>query len=124
MLLVAMDRPLTTFHTTTYHPSVALKSDKEYNTKRDNESVSPDTTSRHRSNDPGKPKEGIMVTAPPTTVVYHHGQRLRIVDGPLAGKSAVVIRHDPDPRALFPIEARTGRAGTITNLFATNEVAI
>jgi hypothetical protein len=57
------------------------------------------------------------------TVVYHHGQRVRIVDGPLAGKSAVVIRHDSDPRVQFPIEARTGRAGTVTNLLAVNEVA-
>jgi hypothetical protein len=59
-----------------------------------------------------------------TTVVYHHGQRLRIVDGPLSGKSAVVIHHDPDPRTQFPIEARTGGVGTVVNLFATNEVAI
>jgi hypothetical protein len=72
----------------------------------------------------GKPKEGIMVTtAPPTTVVYHHGQRVRIVDGPLRGRTATVIHHDPDPRAKLPIEARTGRTGTITNLFAVNEVA-
>ena len=59
-----------------------------------------------------------------TTVVYHHGQRLRIVDGPLAGKSAVVIRHDPDPGVQYPVEARTGCVGTITNVFALNEVAI
>jgi hypothetical protein len=62
--------------------------------------------------------------APPTTATYVTGQRLRIVDGPLSGKSAVVIHHDPNPNAKLPIEARTGRAGTITNLFAANEVAL
>ncbi len=61
-------------------------------------------------------------TAPPTTVVYHRGQRITVVDGPLSGKSATVIRHDPDPRALFPIEARTGCVGTVTSLLAVNEV--
>ncbi len=66
----------------------------------------------------------MVTTAPPTTVTYVAGQRLRIVDGPLAGKSAVVIRHDPDPRTLYPVEARTGCVGTITNVFAVNEVAI
>jgi len=70
----------------------------------------------------GKPKEGIMSTTLPTTVVYHHGQRVRIVDGPLAGKSATVIRHDSTPGIQYPIEARTGHAGTITNVFAVNEV--
>jgi len=64
-----------------------------------------------------------MSTAPPTTVVYHHGQRLRIVDGPLTGRTATVVHHDPDPRALYPVEARTGCVGTITNVFALNEVA-
>ena len=58
----------------------------------------------------------------PTTATYATGQRVRIVDGPLSGKSAVVIHHDPDPRSQFPIEARTGRVGTITNLLAVNEV--
>jgi hypothetical protein len=57
-------------------------------------------------------------------VTYITGARLRIVDGPLSGKSAVVIRHDSNPNAKFPIQARTGRTGTITNLFAVNEVAI
>jgi len=66
----------------------------------------------------------MVTTTPPTTVTYVSGQRLRIVDGPLIGKSAVVIHHDPRPGLQFPIEARTGRAGTITNLLAVNEVAI
>ncbi len=57
-----------------------------------------------------------------TTVTYAAGQRLRIVDGPLAGRTATVIRHDPDPGVQYPIEARTGRVGTVVNLFALNEV--
>ncbi len=57
-------------------------------------------------------------------VVYVTGQRITVVDGPLSGKSATVIHHDPDPGAQFPIEARTGCVGTITNVFAVNEVAI
>jgi len=65
-----------------------------------------------------------MNTAIPTTVVYHHGQRLRIVDGPLTGRTATVIRHDPDPRAKYPVEARTGHVGTVTNQFAVNEVEV
>ncbi len=64
----------------------------------------------------------MVTTAPPTTVTYATGQRVRIVDGPLIGKSAVVIRHDPDPGVQYPVEARTGCAGTITNVFAMNEV--
>ena len=60
----------------------------------------------------------------PVTVTYVTGTRLRIVDGPLRGRTATVIHHDPRPGLQFPIEARTGRVGTITNLFATNEVAI
>ena len=64
----------------------------------------------------------MITTAPPTTVVYHRGQRITVVDGPLAGKSATVIRHDPDPRALYPVQARTGRVGTVVNAFALNEV--
>jgi len=64
----------------------------------------------------------MITTAPPTTVVYHRGQRITVVDGPLIGKSAVVIHHDPRIGIQFPIEARTGRVGTITNLFAVNEV--
>jgi len=59
----------------------------------------------------------------PTTVTYTAGQRITVVDGPLRGKSAVVIHHDLNPTAKFPIEARTGRVGTITNVFAMNEVA-
>jgi len=66
----------------------------------------------------------MSTTALPTTVVYHRGQRITVVDGPLTGKSAVVIHHDLRPGIQFPIEARTGRAGTITNLFAVNEIAI
>jgi len=67
--------------------------------------------------DPGTPTACVH-----TTVVYHRGQRITVVDGPLTGKSAVVIHHDPNPNAKHPIEARTGRTGTITNLFAVNEV--
>ena len=67
--------------------------------------------------DPGTPTACVH-----TTVTYVAGQRLRIVDGPLSGKSAVVIHHDPNPNAKLPIEARTGRTGTVTNMFAVNEV--
>jgi len=69
--------------------------------------------------DPGTPTACVH-----TTVTYVAGQRLRIVDGPLRGRTATVIHHDPDPRALFPIEARTGRVGTVTNQFAVNEVEV
>ena len=58
-----------------------------------------------------------------TPVTFVTGQRLRIVDGPLCGRTATVIRHDPDPRALYPVEARTGRVGTVVNAFAVNEVS-
>ena len=65
----------------------------------------------------------MVTTAPPTTVVYHHGQRITVVDGPLSGRTATVIHHDPRIGIQYPIEGRTGRTGTITNLFAVNEVA-
>jgi hypothetical protein len=58
----------------------------------------------------------------PTTVTYVTGQRVRIVNGPLCGRTATVIHHDHADGVQFPIEARTGRVGTITNLFAVNEV--
>ncbi len=66
----------------------------------------------------------MSITETRTTATYVTGQRVRIVDGPLRGRTATVIHHDPDPRALYPIEARTGRVGTITNMFAMNEVEI
>jgi len=65
-----------------------------------------------------------MSTTPPTTATYVTGQRVRIVDGPLTGRTATVVHHDSTPGAKYPIEARTGRVGTVTNQFAVNEVEV